>query len=146
MTDPPTRVHVPQPLSSPQRASSLGEEPTGKAEVTYRQQSSPAVLQAEDQLENHAQKSREEKFCRRCLLLQRTDAVNEWKDIGRFLGVSNSTVDRIKHEEKQVKEQFFQMMMGWWREKGADATPERLTEALQFANLLNVINEVDISW
>ena len=142
VTDLPMRAHVPQSLPSPERASSLSEGPTGKTEATCRQQSSPAVLQAEDHRDDD---ERERKFQRCCLSLQNTDAINKWKNIGRFLGISDSIIDKLKKDEKETDEQFYQMMMTWWRKMGTDATPEKLIEALKETNLRNVIDKV-IRW
>ena len=139
------RVRPPQSHPDTPRASSLdlGEEmQTGTTAVASRQQSSPAVLQTVDQ---HTE--REKKFRRCCLALQQTEAVTEWKDIGRYLSVSDHTIDTIKQEEKQIKEQFYQMMREWWRQKG-HATPEELIEALEFLNLQSVLEKVNkyINW
>ena len=117
----------------------------GKIEATCWQQSSPAVLQAS--AADYGDIEREKKFHRCCLKLQDTDAINKWKKIGRFFNISDSTIDMLKQKDKDdTEEQFYQMMRRWWQEKGTDATPEKLIEALKFANLRNVVDQVKISW
>ena len=111
----------------------------GKMEVAFRQQSSPATLQAEEHSDRY------EKFRTCCLELQKTAAVNKWKMIGRRLNIDDSTIEMLKEEEKG-DERLYQIMKRWWQENGTDATPEKLIEALEFAKLHSVVEKVKISW
>ena len=95
-----------------------------------RQQSSPAAL-------NSSQT--DERF-RQCTLdLQKSAAVKNRKKIGRRLCVLDCDMDRIEEENKnEPSEAFYQIMKNWRQKEDKAATPQKLIEALNQADLNNV--------
>ena len=65
------------------------------------------------------------------LLLWLSDEVIKWKFLGRYLGMEESTIERIDLENPQnIREQCYQMLTTFARQQGTACTCRRLGEAL----------------
>ena len=115
------------PIASPQ------VEQTPQTVPPHRQHSSPARLE-----------SIEDPFQRLFLDLLKVDGVmNDWKLVGRYLGLPETDIDAIWRENMpNIKESCFKMMKKWKQTQGDQATPEKLIEALEEVGLQNAVAEV----
>lgn len=65
------------------------------------------------------------------LLLWLSDEVVQWKFLGRYLDVDETTIERIALENpNNIREQCFQMLKAFKNEQGENCTCRRLGEAL----------------
>ena len=55
---------------------------------------------------------------------------SDWKSCAAFLGISNSTVEDIEHEEKKVRNMRIKLFAIWQQLYGEDATYLNLAEVL----------------
>ena len=64
----------------------------------------------------------------------------KWKDLARYLGFSESTIDTIEKEKGRfTKECCIELVIvRWMREKGIEATAGKLAEALKRIGLKNL--------
>lgn len=67
---------------------------------------------------------------------------NEWKDIGRELGLDDSKLDNIETDYSgNQKEQVYQMFLMWYQESGQRATYRVLREALIAASRKDLVDK-----
>ena len=100
-----------------------------------RQQSSPAALGGSAA----TYMDKEKQFRRLVLELKKTDGVaRNWKDIGRYLDVSDSDIDSIEATTSDIGEKFYQIIRKWKEtKKEGDAVYNELADALQQVGLRN---------
>ena len=78
------------------------------------------------------------------LELKDTDAANAWKFIGRQLGLDEAMITSIESKwATDIKEAFYQMMLGWKQTMGEQATCDKLIEALEKQKLKAVAEKVE---
>ena len=104
--------------------------------------------QCDEDVGRAEQQTSEDKFLECCRELIDTDAVREWKFIGRHLSLKDHIIESINSAHgSHIDEAFYQMMTKWWRQEAEKATPEQLKKVLKKMHLNNVIPVVNkYSW
>jgi hypothetical protein len=65
----------------------------------------------------------------------------KWKNVGRLLGVSNSSIEEISHRHpNSLQEQAYQCLWMWF---GSDGSRQQLYQVLQEEGLTNVVEKLD---
>lgn len=68
---------------------------------------------------------------------------NDWKFLGRFLDVSETTIDNIDSENKSQDERSYQVLNSWRRSKGSKATVHSLMKAVQEVGNIDAMEKFD---
>ena len=68
---------------------------------------------------------------------------NDWKFLGRFLGVEETTIGNIETENKSQDERSYQILNSWRRSKGSKATVHSLMKAVQDVGNVDALEKFD---
>ena len=68
---------------------------------------------------------------------------NDWKFLGRFLDVPETTIDNIETENKSQDERSYQVLNSWRRSKASKATAHSLMKAVQDVGNVDAMERFD---
>ena len=78
-----------------------------------------------------------------CLALVAKAMANDWKFLGRFLDVPETTINNIETENKSQDERSYQVLISWSRSKASKATAHSLMKAVQDVGNVDAMERFD---
>ena len=78
-----------------------------------------------------------------CLALVAKEMANDWKFLGRFLDVPETTINNIETENKSQDERSYQVLISWSRSKASKATAHSLMKAVQDVGNVDAMERFD---